>query len=116
MAWNAVDRFWAARTRGDWDAVVAQLQRGVSITMLHENAELSRGEFATFLRVMHNDAETTVRRRIAGGGRQIAILATVARPKATYECAGFYDLREGRIEVVQELWLARGGSTMMDFV
>ena len=116
MAGNAVDRFWDARRRGAWDSLVAQLQRGVSITMLHEDTELSRAEFATFLRVMHHDATTTVHRGLAGRGHQIAVLATIARPKTTFECAGFYDLREGRIEVVREMWLPRGAASMMDFV
>ena len=116
MAGNAVDRFWRARQLCDWESLIAQLQRGVSIVMIHEDTELSRAEFSTFLRAMHHNATTTIHRNIAGRGHQIAVLATIAGARSTFECAGFYDLREGRIEVVREMWLPRGGASMMDFV
>lgn len=116
MALNAVDRFWNARRTGNWDSLAAQLRNGVSITMLHEDTELSRDQFLTFLRVMHHDATTTVERTVIGRGLQIGVLAIVARPKATFVCSGFYDLREGLIEVIQELWIPRGGANILDLI
>ncbi len=116
MAGNAVNRFWQARQFGDWDLLAAQLRPGVTIQMVHGEAEMSREEFLTFLRLMHHDATTKVHRTVTGRGLQIAVLASVTRPNAKFECAGFYDLREGRIEMLREIWLPRDSTSVLDLV
>ena len=113
---NAVDRFWDARCTQNWESLGAQLRAGVSISMVHEDAELSRDEYFTFLRVMHQDADTKITRIVGGRSMQFAVLAEIRRAKATFECAGFYALREGRIELIEELWLSRGTGRLFDLI
>ncbi len=114
MSANAVDRFWRARCRGDWDSVAANLRPGVRIRMPHQDREPSREEYLTFMRLVHYDGETTVERVVTGRGLEIAVAATVLRPHATLHCAGFYELREGLIEVIDEIWIVHGAGRLLE--
>ena len=105
---NAVDRLWRARALGDWDSLAAQLRPGVRIIMLHEDDEVGREDYLAFLRLLHHGASTTVHRTITGRGLEISVLAEVRRPKGAMICAGYYELREGLIEVIEEAWMVPG--------
>ena len=111
---NAVDRLWRARQQGAWDSIAAQLRPGVRIHLMHEDRELGRDEFVTLLRLLHHDARTTVERAVRGQGLELAIAATVRRPHGVLLCSGFYELREGLIEVIEETWITRGEGRMLD--
>jgi hypothetical protein len=104
---NAVDRLWRARRRGDWDSLAAQLRPGVRIHLMHEDRELGRDEFVALLRLLHHDARTTLERSVVGR-LEIAVSATVRKESGTLLCTGFYELREGLIEVIEETWISRG--------
>jgi hypothetical protein len=111
---NAVDRLWRARRNGDWDSIAAQLRPGVRIHLMHEDRELGRDEFVALMRLLHHDATTSVLRLVRGRGLEIAIVATVKRANGTLYCAGFYELREGLIEVIEETWVMRGAGHLLD--
>lgn len=111
---NAVDRLWRARSVHQWDAIAAQLRPGVRIHLMHEDRELGRDEFVALLGLLHHDATTTVDRAVRGRGLEISIAATVRRPSGTLLCSGFYELREGLIEVIEETWIVRGEGRILD--
>lgn len=111
---NAVDRLWRARRSGEWDSISAQLRPGVRIQLMHEDRELGREEFVALLRLLHHDSTTTVERSVRGRGLEIAVTATVRRPSGTLRCTGFYELREGLIEVIEETWVIRGAGRILD--
>ena len=104
---NAVDRLWRARRQGDWDALAAQLRPGVRIHLMHEDREIGRDEFVALLRLLHHDARTTVERSVRGR-LEFAVTATVRKASGTLLCSGFYELREGLVEVIEETWIMRG--------
>jgi hypothetical protein len=110
---NAVDRLWVARAHGDWDSLATLLRPGMRITMLHEDQELGRDEFLTFLRLLHLDSQTIMHRNITGRGLEISVLAEVRRPRGTLMCAGYYELREGLIDVVDEAWMVPGSVKLL---
>ncbi len=111
---NAVDRLWRARRSGEWDSIAAQLRPGVRIHLMHEDRELGRDEFAALLRLLHHNATTSVERAVRGRGLELAVAATVRRPSGTLLCTGFYELREGLIEVIEETWILRGEGSILD--
>ena len=111
---NAVDRLWRARRQGEWDSIAAQLRPGVRIHLMHEDRELGRDEFVALLRLLHHDARTTVERAVRGRGLEIAVTATVRKPSGTLLCSGFYELREGLIEVIEETWILRGKGDILN--
>ena len=111
---NAVDRLWRARRSGEWDSISAQLRPGVRIHLMHEDRELGRDEFVALLRLLHHDASTSVERSVRGRGLEIAVVASVKRADSTLLCSGFYELREGLIEVIEETWVVRGAGQILD--
>ncbi len=111
---NAVDRLWRARISGEWDSIAAQLRPGVRIHLMHEDRELGRDEFVALLRLLHHDSKTSVERSVRGRGLEIAVVASVRRASGTLSCTGFYELREGLIEVIEETWVLRGAGRILD--
>ena len=105
---NAVDRLWRARRQGEWDSIAAQLRPGVRIHLMHEDRELGRDEFVTLLRLLHHDSRTTVERAVRGRASSSPSRRRSARPRGVLLCSGFYELREGLIEVIEETWIMRG--------
>ena len=49
-----------------------------------------------------------------GRGLELAVVASVKRANGTLLCAGFYELREGLIEVIEETWVTRGAGQILD--
>ena len=113
---NAVDRLWVARATGDWDSLTSQLRPGVRIRMLHEDDEMGREDYLAALRLRHVGATTTLLRSITGRGLEISVLAEVRRPKGPLLCAGYYELREGLIEVVEEAWMVPGHGRLIEYL
>ena len=82
---------------------------------MHEDRELGRDEYVALLRLLHHDATTSLVRSVArAAGLEIAVVASVKRGRRTRCCApGFYELREGLIEVIEETWVdARRGQIL----
>jgi hypothetical protein len=116
VALNAVERLWDARRSGDWESVEAQLHAGVRIALPHQARTPSRDEYLTFMRLVQYGSPVHVDRVMTGRSADVAVLARVERPNAMLGCAGFYELREGLIGVIEETWFAHGeGRVLEDF-
>lgn len=111
---NAVERLWRARRSGEWESIAAQLRPGVRIHLMPEDRELGRDEYVALLRLLHHDATTSVERMVRGRGLEIAVVASVRSAGRTLLCSGFYELREGLIEVIEETWVVRGAGQILD--
>src|SRR5262249_16026508 len=86
---------------------------GVRIHLMHEDRELGRDEFVALLRLLHHDSRTTVERAVVGR-LEIAVSATLRKPAGTLLCTGFYELREGLIEGIEETWIMRGAGGILN--
>jgi ketosteroid isomerase-like protein len=106
---TAVDRLWQALGAGDWRAMAHQLHRGAEIWLSDGGVTVDREEYVARRRGAGPAAvhvEHHVQQRNVA-----AIEVSVARGSVVRRCAGFYDLRDGRISRGAEYWGPEGPPT-----
>ena len=111
---NAVERFWNARRQGDWEAIGSQLRSGARIRLRQHAGDATPEEFLGLLQFLHRGATTTVERFVRGESHQFAVFASVAGEERTIGCAGFYELHEGLIAVIDETWFVPGAGGVLE--
>jgi ketosteroid isomerase-like protein len=101
-----VERLWHALGRGDWAGMRAQFLPGARIWQAETGTSLGPGEY-----VARHRAEGAARVRLEHvllESDTAAVEVHVSRGADERRCAGFYDLRDGRIARGAEYWAAAG--------
>lgn len=107
---NAVDRFWRARSEGDWESLAAQLRPRLRVSLPAQASDPGRDDYLAFLRLVHQSGRVESVRSIAGRSAEIAVIAQLVGPGGDLVVAGFYELREGLIELIEEIYVKPGSA------
>jgi hypothetical protein len=107
---NAVDRFWRAVRRNDWEAAEAQLLDRVVVRHPHDGARYDRARDYVDLHRFDTDRRSVDVRESISEGKRVAVLAVITHGDGTTRhVAGFYELHDGKIAHADELWTETAG-------
>lgn len=115
MSAETVRLLWERMEARDWDAAGAQLHEDVVVDWPHSGERIRSRESFMALQRTYPEGWNIDILRVVDAGETVAADVRVDHGETTFYCAGFYDVREGRISRGTEYWVTAGSEEPPDW-